>query len=203
MNAARGARGVLAEVGDDVRSVSARAPYDLQRTAATCAPRETFDEPSAGSRAGRHRLERPADLGGFVLVTGDDRRMRVLVHVAAGAGDSEVCLIAEDLTGGRVRPPVGAADRRERFACGAPPKTTFDELVEVAGKRWTIEECFETAKGDCGLDEYEVRSWTGWHRHVTLAMWAFAVVSVVRSQAIIARVRPSRSFSRRRKKGAR
>jgi hypothetical protein len=36
------------------------------------------------------------------------------------------------------------------FACGAPPETTFDELVEVAGKRWTIEECFETAKGDCG-----------------------------------------------------
>jgi SRSO17 transposase len=89
------------------------------------------------------------------------------------------------------------------FACGTPPETTFDELVEVAGKRWTIEECFETAKGDCGLDEYEVRSWTGWHRHVTLAMWAFAVVSVVRSQAISARVRPSRSPSRRRKKGAR
>lgn len=89
------------------------------------------------------------------------------------------------------------------FACGAPPETTFEQLVEVAGKRWTIEECFETAKGDCGLDEYEVRSWTGWHRHVTLAMWAFAVVSAVRSQTISARARPSRSPSRPRKKGAR
>ena len=89
------------------------------------------------------------------------------------------------------------------FACGGPPQTTFEELVAVAGKRWAVEECFETAKGDCGLDEYEVRSWTGWHRHVTLAMWAFAVVSAVRSQTITARARPSRSPSRPRKKGAR
>jgi SRSO17 transposase len=88
------------------------------------------------------------------------------------------------------------------FACGGPPKTTFEDLVAVAGRRWAVEECFETAKGDCGLDEYEVRSWTGWHRHVTLAMWAFAVVSAVRSQTISARARPPRS-SRPRKKGAR
>ena len=68
------------------------------------------------------------------------------------------------------------------FACGGPPATTLKELVAVAGKRWVIEECFELAKGDCGLDEYEVRSWVGWHRHVTLSLFALAVVVVIRSR---------------------
>ena len=68
------------------------------------------------------------------------------------------------------------------FACGGPPDTTLDELVRVAGMRWAIEECFELGKGDCGLDEYEVRSWTGWYRHVTLSLFALAVVAVIRAK---------------------
>jgi SRSO17 transposase len=70
------------------------------------------------------------------------------------------------------------------FICGGPPGTTLDALVRVAGSRWSIEECFEIAKGDCGLDQYEVRSWTGWHRHVTLSMFALAVVAVIRSRVV-------------------
>lgn len=54
-------------------------------------------------------------------------------------------------------------------------------LVAVAGRRWCIEMCFEAAKSEVGLDEYEVRSWTGWYRHVTLSMWALALLSVVRA----------------------
>jgi SRSO17 transposase len=69
------------------------------------------------------------------------------------------------------------------FACGGPPATTLEELVRVAGTRWAIEDLFELAKGDCGLDEYEVRGWTGWHRHVTLSLFALAVVAVIRSRA--------------------
>jgi len=46
-----------------------------------------------------------------------------------------------------------------------------------------VEECLELAKGDCGLDEYEVRTWAGWHRHVTLSLWALAVVVVIRARA--------------------
>ena len=69
------------------------------------------------------------------------------------------------------------------FACGGPPATTLDDLVRVAGVRWSIEDLFELAKGDCGLDEYEVRGWVGWHRHVTLSLWALAVVAVIRSRA--------------------
>jgi SRSO17 transposase len=69
------------------------------------------------------------------------------------------------------------------FACGGPPATTLNELVRVAGARWAIEDLFELAKGDCGLDEYEVRGWTGWHRHTTLGLLALAVVVMIRSRA--------------------
>jgi len=79
-------------------------------------------------------------------------------------------------------------------AGGAPPGTTLGELVLVAGARWAIGGLFELAKGDCGLDEYEVRSWAGWHRHVTLSLFALAVLAVIRARA----ARPGR-----RQKGAR
>jgi len=65
----------------------------------------------------------------------------------------------------------------------APADTPLERLVEVAGTRWTIECCFESAKGEVGLDEYEVRSWHGWHRHITLAMLAHAFLTVQRAQA--------------------
>jgi SRSO17 transposase len=60
-------------------------------------------------------------------------------------------------------------DRGRCDAAGVPEAVTF-------------EECFELAKGECGLDQYEVRSWAGWHRHVTLSMFALAVVAVIRSR---------------------
>ncbi len=53
----------------------------------------------------------------------------------------------------------------------------------MAGTRWTIEECFEEAKGQVGLDEYEVRRWDAWYRHITLAMLAHAYLAVIRHQA--------------------
>ena len=73
------------------------------------------------------------------------------------------------------------ADRKlTAYAVFAPSRTELATLVSVAGRRWCIEMCFEAAKGEVGLDEYEVRSWTGWYRHVTLSMWALALLSVVR-----------------------
>jgi len=69
------------------------------------------------------------------------------------------------------------------LAC-APEGTALADLVRVAGARWTIESAFEMAKGEVGLDQYEVRSWTGWHRHITLAMLAFAFLTVLRKAAI-------------------
>lgn len=65
----------------------------------------------------------------------------------------------------------------------APQDTPLATLVQVAGKRWTIEVCFESAKGEVGLDEYEVRSWHGWHRHITLCMLAHALLTVLRKDS--------------------
>lgn len=70
------------------------------------------------------------------------------------------------------------------YACYAPPETALAELVRVAGTRWTIEECFEAAKGEVGLDQYEVRSWHGWYRHITLAMLAHAYLANLSAHAI-------------------
>lgn len=66
----------------------------------------------------------------------------------------------------------------------SPEESTLADLVRVAGTRWIIEGCFEAAKGETGLDQYEVRSWTGWHRHVTLAMLAHAYLAVLRRAAV-------------------
>ena len=55
------------------------------------------------------------------------------------------------------------------YVCYGPAVTTLEELARVAGTRWAIEECFEEAKGHVGLDQYEVRRWDGWYRHITLA----------------------------------
>jgi len=55
-----------------------------------------------------------------------------------------------------------------------PANTSLAALARVAGLRWTVEACFEVAKQEVGLDDYEVRSWHGWYRHITLAMLALA-----------------------------
>ncbi|MNL09126.1 hypothetical protein D3C87_1298750 [compost metagenome] len=68
------------------------------------------------------------------------------------------------------------------FLSAAPSDTSLEEMVRVAGMRWAIESCFEQAKGEVGLDQYEVRSWDGWHRHITLVMAALAFLSVMRSK---------------------
>ena len=71
------------------------------------------------------------------------------------------------------------------YVCFGPSGTAMAELVKVAGRRWAIEECFEEAKGQVGLDQYEVRRWDGWYRHITLAMLAHAYLAVIRYQATI------------------
>ena len=58
----------------------------------------------------------------------------------------------------------------------APTDTTLAEIVRAIGARWTIEDIFKLAKRQVGLDQYEVRSWTGWHRHATLALLALAAL---------------------------
>ena len=63
-----------------------------------------------------------------------------------------------------------------------PHTTDLKELAAVAGLRWTIEECFQSAKGETGLDHCEARSWHGWHRHMTLLMLALAFLAGLRAR---------------------
>jgi hypothetical protein len=69
------------------------------------------------------------------------------------------------------------------FLVYGPIGTTLQEMVWVAGTRWKIEEVFEAAKEEVGLDHYEVRLWTSWYRHITLALLAHAYLTVMRSLA--------------------
>ena len=69
------------------------------------------------------------------------------------------------------------------FATWCPAGTPVAALVRVEGQRWAIEDGFETAKNELGLDHNETRSWHGWHRHVSLVMLAFAMLAAIRRQA--------------------
>ena len=81
------------------------------------------------------------------------------------------------------RSPTDGTDVAYYFVF-APPRTSLATLARVAGRRWGIEESFQSAKGEVGLDQYEVRSWPGWHRHITLALWAHAFLTVQRAEAL-------------------
>src|SRR5204862_6810197 len=66
------------------------------------------------------------------------------------------------------------------FTTWCPAGTSIETLVAVEGHRWAIEDSFETAKNEFGLDHNESRSWHGWHRHVSLVMLAFAMMAAIR-----------------------
>ena len=74
------------------------------------------------------------------------------------------------------------ASQKTYYLVFAPQGTTLQEMVKAIGARWHIEEAFETGK-DMGLDQYEVRSWIGWYRHVTLVMLAHAFLTVICAQS--------------------
>jgi SRSO17 transposase len=69
------------------------------------------------------------------------------------------------------------------FTTWCPAGTSIETLVSVEGHRWAIEDSFETAKNEFGLDHNETRSWHGWHRHVSLVMLAFAMMAAIQHQA--------------------
>jgi SRSO17 transposase len=69
------------------------------------------------------------------------------------------------------------------YLCFCAPGTAVAELVAVAGRRWAIEESFQAAKGEVGLDHYQVRRYDAWYRHITLACWAHAFLTVARATA--------------------
>lgn len=82
-----------------------------------------------------------------------------------------------------IRRSIEKPTERAYYLCTALPEATAQDLAIAAGQRWSIECCFESAKQETGLDDYEVRSWHGWYRHVTLSMAALALLSVIRATA--------------------
>jgi SRSO17 transposase len=101
--------------------------------------------------------------------------------------DLDACQYNNDLSGLWTR---GKAVRRSIadgalafFSTWAPADTPIATLVRVEGCRWAIEDSFETAKNELGLDHNETRSWHGWHRHVSLVMLAFSTMAVIRHHA--------------------
>ncbi|MFE7267432.1 IS701 family transposase [Streptomyces sp. NPDC057592] len=81
------------------------------------------------------------------------------------------------------RRSIRKPDEIAYYLAYAPLETTAQELVRIAGTRWAIEECFQAAKNECGLDQYEVRRYPGWYRHITLAMLAHAFLAATVHQA--------------------
>jgi SRSO17 transposase len=73
-----------------------------------------------------------------------------------------------------------APDKLAYYLAYAPPKASLETLVRVASTRYTVEQCIEEAKGETGLDEYEVRFWHSWYRHITLSMMAHAWLASIK-----------------------
>lgn len=80
-----------------------------------------------------------------------------------------------------IRRSISDPEELAYFLVCAPLGTPLEKIVRVAGTRWTIETAFKVSKNEVGLDHYEVRSWSGWYRHITLAMYAMAFLTVVRN----------------------
>jgi SRSO17 transposase len=83
-----------------------------------------------------------------------------------------------------VRRSIEDPDELTAYTVFAPQNTTLAELARVAGSRWRVEIGFEEAKGEVGLSHYEVRSWQGWYRHITLALLAHAFLATIRAEGI-------------------
>ena len=83
-----------------------------------------------------------------------------------------------------IRRSKTSPDDLRAYICFAPVDTTKQKLVEVAGCRWTVETCFKESKSEVGLDQYEVRSYDGWYKHITLACIAIAFLTVLSSHSL-------------------
>jgi SRSO17 transposase len=82
-----------------------------------------------------------------------------------------------------IRRSLSEPSKRAYYRAAGPAQTTLPEVVRVAGSRWRVEEGFEQAKGEVGLDQDEVRNFRAWYRSITLALLAHAALVVMRTQA--------------------
>ncbi len=100
--------------------------------------------------------------------------------------EPEASAEAEGLRASRwllVRRRIDDSNELAYYLAYGPKQTPARELIRVVGSRWAIEDCFEQAKGEVGLDEYELRKWDAWYRHITLSLLVHAYLAVLRSNA--------------------
>jgi len=83
-----------------------------------------------------------------------------------------------------VRRSISTPTELTAYVIFAPCATPLEAVVRAAGSRWTVESSVEAAKGEVGLDHDAGRSWTAWYRHITLAMWALALLTMMRAGTI-------------------
>jgi SRSO17 transposase len=83
-----------------------------------------------------------------------------------------------------VRRSIMDPDELCAYTVFAAEGTTLEELAMAAGSRWRVEIGFEEAKGEVGLAHYEVRSWVGWYRHITLSLFAHAFLAAIRAAGL-------------------
>jgi hypothetical protein len=124
-------------------------------TAAAHLPETAWQTRSAGAGAKGPRLYQWA----WIALDGDGSRRQLLVRRNRTTGELAF------------------------YRCFTPQPTSLATLVRVAGTRWSIEETFQAAKGGVGLDHYQVRHYTSWHRHITLAMLALAILAAIAATA--------------------
>jgi SRSO17 transposase len=79
-----------------------------------------------------------------------------------------------------IRRSLTNPEEKRAYLCYFPTGTSMQKLVEIAGIRWTVEQSFEESKSEVGLDHYEVRSYQGWYKHITLSMCAHALLTVIK-----------------------
>ena len=83
-----------------------------------------------------------------------------------------------------IRRSKGDPTDQRAYVCFAPIETPRQRLAEVAGSRWTVETCFKEGKSEVGLDEYEVRKYEAWYKHITLACVALAFLTVLSCKSL-------------------
>jgi SRSO17 transposase len=99
-----------------------------------------------------------------------------------------------------VRRSIEDAEDLSAYTVFCAQNTTLEALAKVAGSRWRVEIGFEEAKGEVGLAHYEVRSWDGWYRHITLSLFAHAFLAAIRAEGVD--IEPSQKGALQKPKGA-
>jgi SRSO17 transposase len=124
----------------------------------------------------------PADAWKRVTVADGSQGPRVYDYAEMIAWFSEEGLPTPTFERLLFRRSLGQEPEMKYQRSNAPMPIKLQRLAEVGGSRWTIEQDFQAAKGECGLDEYETRGWTGWHHHTALSMLALLFLVIQRKR---------------------